>query len=271
MAEIRTVIVDDEPLARRGLRQLLAAHPDVAIVGECRDGREALRAIEVLAPDLVLLDVQMPDLDGFAVLRICGAERMPPVVFVTAYDAFAVQAFEACALDYLVKPVGEARFQATMARVRERMRVADAMAMAERLSALLAADAARRRGAPGAVPRFRGTGSGRLRVDTAGGALLLDPGEVDWIEAQDYYAAIHAGTMRYLLRATLTALERRLDPAKFFRVHRGAIVRLDAVREVRSGAGGAVVAVLADGTCVPVSRRRRARLDALLRSESAGG
>ncbi|MGH7674127.1 MAG: LytR/AlgR family response regulator transcription factor, partial [Gemmatimonadales bacterium] len=139
MAEIRALIVDDEPLARRGIRQLLAPYPDIVVVGECRDGREALRALATVqpAPDLVFLDIQMPGLDGLDVIRMHGARRMPVTVFVTAHDEFAVRAFEAQALDYLVKPLFEARFHATIARVRERMRVRDAVALAARLSALL--------------------------------------------------------------------------------------------------------------------------------------
>src|SRR5262245_2617369 len=125
MPEIRALIVDDEPLARRGVRQLLSAFPDITVVGECRDGKEALRALATLAPDLVFLDIQMPGLDGFAVIRAHGVDRMPAIVFVTAHDEFAVRAFETQALDYLVKPLGEARFRATISRVRERLRLQD--------------------------------------------------------------------------------------------------------------------------------------------------
>ncbi len=140
LAEIRALIVDDEPLARRGIRQLLTPHPDIVVAGECRDGREAVRALATVKPDLLFLDIQMPGLDGMGVIRVHGAERMPLTVFVTAHDEFAVRAFEAQALDYLVKPLTETRFNATIARVRERIRVLDAVALAGKLSALLQAD-----------------------------------------------------------------------------------------------------------------------------------
>jgi two-component system LytT family response regulator len=256
--EIRALIVDDEPLARRGIRQLLAPYPDIVVAGECRDGREALRALATVEPDLVFLDIQMPGLDGLEVIRLHGVERMPAVVFVTAHDAFAVQAFEAQALDYLVK----ARFRATIARVRERMRTADAFALARRLSALVAD------GVPsaGTGERLPARGGDRIAVSSAHGQLLLDAGEIDWIAADDYYAAIHARGTRYRVRESLSALETRLDPARFVRIHRTAIVRLDIVRELKtqSGETGAVV-VLRDGTRLPVSRRRVARVRSLLR------
>lgn len=229
MAEIRALIVDDEPLARRGIRQLLAAHPDVEVAGEARDGREAVRALATLKPDLVFLDVEMPGLDGLGVVRTHGADRMPVIVFVTAHDEYAVRAFEARALDYLVKPLADARFRATMARVRERLRGVRARA--------------------------------RIAVPTSAGDLLLDAAEVDWIEAHDDHVDIHTGPRRYRVRIPLAALEHRLDPARFTRVHRGVVVRLDCVRELRSGPiGSGAMVVLRDGTELPVSRRRLAHV-----------
>jgi two-component system LytT family response regulator len=200
VSEIRALIVDDEPLARRGIRQLLAREPDMVVVGECRDGRSALAALDTLAPDLVFLDVQMPELDAFGIIKAHGVDRMPIVVFVTAYDAFAVQAFEAQALDYLVKPLVAARFAATMARVRQRARE-------QHQSVLL--------------------------VGTPTGSLLLAAAEIDWIEADDYYSRVHANGSRHLIRASLVSLCRRLDASHFVRVHRGALVRLNRIREVR--------------------------------------
>jgi two-component system LytT family response regulator len=234
VADIRALIVDDEPLARRGIRQLLAPYRDIVVVGECRDGREALRALATVKPDLVFLDIQMPGLDGMSVVDRHGAGRMPVTVFVTAYDEFAVRAFEAQALDYLVKPLSEARFRATIARVRERLR--------------------------------RVTAISRIAVPTPTGELLLDEGAIDWIAAQDDYAAIHSGTQRYRVRAPLSALATRLDPARFVRIHRSAIVRLEQVRELRTDpAGRETVAVLRDGTRLPVSRRRLSQVKSLLR------
>ncbi|HEV8357248.1 MAG TPA: LytTR family DNA-binding domain-containing protein [Gemmatimonadales bacterium] len=265
MAEIRALIVDDEPLARRGIRQLLAPYPDIAVVGECRDGREAVRALETLAPDLVFLDVQMPGLDGFGVLRAREGRRLPWVVFVTAHDEYAVRAFEAHALDYLVKPLARGRFDATIERVRERIRLAEAADLAARLAALLAAAATHEAAGPPPVAGRAGAGARRIAIPTGGGQLLVDPEEIDWIEARDYYAGIHAAGRRHLVRESLASLERRLDPAEFARVHRSALVRLDRVRELRATDGGDSVAILVDGTEVPVSRRRRERLAASLR------
>jgi two-component system LytT family response regulator len=267
VSDIRALIVDDEPLARRGVRQLLAPYPDIQVVGECRDGREALRALATLAPDLVFLDIQMPGIDGFDVLRIHGVERMPQVVFVTAHDEFAVRAFEAQALDYLVKPLTEARFRATIARVRERLRLADALTVARKLTALLAAHASHASRDPNELPRTRGQVDPRITVPTETGDLIIATDEIDWIEADDYYAAINAGGKRYRIRESLSALESMLDPARFARVHRSAIVRLDLVRELRDdpAVDSGTVLVLQDGTRVPVSRRRQAQVRALLR------
>jgi len=266
---IRCLIVDDEPLARRGIRQLLEPSADMQVVGECRNGRETLAALDTLAPDLVFLDVQMPELDGFDVVRARGPARMPFVIFVTAYDEFAVRAFETHALDYLVKPLNEARFAAALDRVRERMRFAEALELTRRIGDLLAAhdrrgdkhgdvaDASAR--SPVLVP------TRRLVVPTATGDLVLDVDEIDWIQAEDYYAAVHARGRRHLIRESLASLAQRLDPDRFVRVHRSAIVRLDRVREMRSAAAGESVVVLRDGTRVPVSRRRREQVAELIR------
>ena len=232
---IRALIVDDEPLARRGIRQLLAPFPDVVVVGECRDGREAVRSLAALKPDLVFLDVEMPGLDGLGVIRAHGAARMPLTVFVTAHAEFAVSAFETQAVDYLVKPLSERRFRATIARVRE---------------------------------RFGGQGNARpapLAVPTDAGELLLQPAEIAWIEAEDDYALVHAGARRYRVRASLTALEAQLGPARFARVHRSALVRLEEVRELRVANGREARILLRDGTSVPVSRRRVSKVRTLLR------
>jgi two-component system, LytTR family, response regulator len=269
MGEIRALVVDDEPLARRGIGQLLREHQEIVIVGEARNGREAVHAIVTLAPDLVFLDVQMPVLDAFGVLREIGPERMPVVIFVTAYDEFAVRAFEAHALDYLVKPVTQARFDAALARARKRMAMANTLAAAQRMAALLAshdhegASRAAQELIAGTPPRARLLR--RIVVPTASGDLVLDAREVEWIEAEDYYAAVHARGRRHLIRESLASLAGRLDPAEFVRAHRSAIVRLDFVRELRSPARGECVLVLRDGTRVPVSRRRKEEVSRRLR------
>ena len=247
---IRALIADDEPLARRGIRQLLASRRDVEVVGEARNGRETVNAVRRLRPDLLFLDVQMPELDGFGVLSALGPAQCPAVIFVTAYDDFAVRAFEAHALDYLVKPVEEARFGQALDRTRERMRSVAAMELSQRLSSLLSVEHQK---------RLTIHARQRLLVSTSVGELVLDAEEIDWIEADDYYAAIYARGRRHLLRESLASLERRLDATRFVRAHRGAIVNVDRIREMRGDAGDTVL-VLRDGTRVPVSRRRRERV-----------
>jgi len=234
--EIRALIVDDEPLARRGIRQLLGAYADVRVVGECRDGREALRQLNALKPDLVFLDVEMPGLDGLGVIKAHGAARMPLTVFVTAHQEFAVSAFETHAVDYLVKPLSERRFRATIARVRERFGAGPGTAAA----------------APLAVP-----------TDT--GELLIEPVEIVWISAQGDHAVVHTRDRAYRVRVSLAALEGQLRPARFARVHRQALVRLEEVRELRTGEGREACVVLKDGTIVPVSRRQVGAVRALLK------
>jgi two-component system LytT family response regulator len=184
------------------------------------------------------------------VLRARGADRMPAVVFVTAHDRFAVRAFEAHALDYLVKPLNVERFEAALERVRERMRLREAAGLASKLTALLAAERAER----------ERKGIERLVVSTPAGEVVIPAAEIDWIGADDYYASVHAGAKSYLLREPLSSLEARLDPLRFARVHRAAIVQLDRVRELREDE-----AILRDGVRVPVSRRRRGLLEQLLR------
>lgn len=226
-AEWRVLIADDEPAARRGVRQLLAPFPEFVVVGECRSGAEVLAALDPLRPDVLFLDIQMPGIDGFEVIRRRTAERMPAVVFLTAYDQFAIRAFDAEALDYLVKPVSEARFAETIRRLARRLRRAPAT-----------------RRVPG------------LAVTTARGTVVVPLDEIEWIESADNYARLRAGQKSWLLREPLRALERRLAPHGFVRAHRLALVRLDAVRELRGTGAGGLTCTLASGTRVPVSRRR---------------
>jgi len=241
MREIRTVIVDDEPSARRGLRHMLAAHSDFKVIAEATNGVEAIAAVRSLHPDLLFLDVQMPEPDGFGVLKEIGRSLMPLIVLVTASDDFAVRAFDAHALDYLVKPIQKSRFIETIDRVRERIRSNEALVMSERLEALL---------------EEQSRGKQRLLVPTSSGELFLDAAEIDWIKADNYYAMIHIGKRRYLIRKSLTSLEESLDAEKFVRTHRSAIVNIERVREVRNETGEMLL-ILRDGQRIPVSRRRR--------------
>jgi two-component system LytT family response regulator len=236
-AEWSVLVADDEPAARRGVRQLLAAFPEFAIVGECRNGEEVLASLDVLNPDVLFLDVQMPGIDGFEVIRLRTPERMPAVVFLTAYDEFALRAFEAQALDYLVKPVSEARFAATMKRLIRQLRASTSQPPDQ-----------------------------RLVVTTARGVTALSLRDIEWIEAEDNYARIWTSEGRsYLLRESLRELERRIRAHGFLRAHRQALVRVAAVRELRSTRLGTTVAVLSSGATVTVSRRRRAQFGAAVR------
>jgi two-component system LytT family response regulator len=235
-AEWKVLIVDDEPAARRGVRQLLAAFPEFAVAGECRNGAEALAALDARAPDVVFLDIQMPGIDGFEVIRRRTVERMPEVVFLTAYDQFAIRAFEAEALDYLVKPVSEARFAATMRRLMKRLRSGRAATRDE-----------------------------NIVVTTARGATVLNVSEIDWIEAAGNYAQLWVGSRGYFLREPLQLLEERMRKHGFIRAHRRALVRLEGVRELTRDNAGALVASLGCGARIPVSRRRSAAFAAAVR------
>ena len=237
-AEWGVLIADDEPAARRGVRQLLAAFPEFAVVGECRNGAEVLATLDVLKPHVVFLDVQMPGIDGFEVIWRRTAERMPAVVFLTAYDQFAIRAFEAQALDYLVKPVAEARFAATMKRLTRQLRAA--------------------------APPSRDPA---LVVTTSRGAMVLPLREIDWIEAADNYARLWIGGRSHLLREPMRLLEARVRAHGFVRAHRRALVRLGGVRELAWTDAGTLVAVLGCGVRIPVSRRQRATFSAAVRSQ----
>ena len=263
------LIVDDEPVARRGLRRLVSARPDLRVVGESRNGREAVTAIRTLAPDVVLLDLQMPGLDGVGVVRTVGPDAMPPVVFVTAYDDGAVRAFDVSAVDYVVKPFTDARLYQALDRAlarRSERRAADAYHAL--LAALQAPAAPNPSPSPDVgTPEAGAEGAAYLtRVLASAGrrTAVVPVADILWIAADDYCVQLVTLTGRYVLRERLTELERRLDPAVFLRVHRSAIVRLDAIRALDRSRDGHLAAILANGTRVPVGRaRQHAVLDAL--------
>jgi two-component system LytT family response regulator len=254
MTRISTLIVDDEPLARRGIRQLIDDYPQFEVIGECRNGRDAVRAVRTLQPALVFLDIQMPGMSGFDVVREIGPALMPTVVFVTAFDAFAARAFETHALDYLVKPVTKERFQKAVSRVLQRKRDREAVAVAERLRRLLADQRQTR---------------ASITVPTSGGLVLVDVADIDWIEADDYYAVVHADGKRLLIRESLASFEERLDKHHFIRAHRSAVVPLGKVQEMRTTLAGTVL-ILRNGTRVPVSRRRKEAVTAALHRIAGG-
>jgi two-component system LytT family response regulator len=257
---MRVVLVDDEPLARLKLRQLLAAEADVVIAGECESGRAALDLLASDTPDLVLLDVQMPGISGIDVAAALPRGAAPRVVFVTAYDEYAVHAFELHAVDYLLKPVRAERLADALARVRAAVDGGDddpGARLAAALEALRAGEAALAR-----TLGRRGDHIEVLQVEGRDRAIFLRVEEIDWIEGAANYVRLHAGKARYLHRATLHELEARLDPARFVRVHRSAIVNLARVREKAAWGSGDHLLRLADGTTLRLSRTYRAAFDA---------
>lgn len=250
--KIRTLLVDDEALARERLRALLAGEPDLEILGECADGAEAVAAIEREQPDLLFLDVQMPELDGFDVLATARPARPPVVIFTTAYSEHALRAFEVHALDYLLKPFDRERLQVALRRARESLRLARAEALNEKLHALLAE----------VRPPTQKTD--RLVVKSGGRVMLIRTADVDWIESADNYVNLHVGAESHMLRETMASLEARLDPRQFLRISRSTIVNLDRVKELHPMFHGDYVVILRNGTRLNLSRSYRDKLQQLL-------
>lgn len=249
---IRVIIVDDEPLARDGVRLHLEPAPDMEVVGEAGSGEEALVLIETLKPDLMFLDVQMPGLDGFGVLEALGPAQMPVTVFATAYDQFALRAFDAHAIDYILKPYDAERFDKALERARMHIAGRRSARMDDRLGSLLE------------ELRNRGQFTERLVVRSGGRIVILRVAEIDWIEAASNYVRLHAADREYLLRETMTALEAKLDPGEFVRIHRSTIVRIDRIRELEPLFQGDYVVILENGTRLTSSRGYRERLQDLL-------
>jgi len=246
--KIRAVIVDDEPLARDRVRMLLAGVDDIAVVGEFGDGRSAVNGIRELRPDLLFLDVQMPEVDGFGVLHLVGAGRMPVTIFVTAYDQYALKAFDVSAVDYLLKPFDRERFLRALARARKQMPSADSQA---RLLSLLQHVA-------------KNAFMERLVIKSAGRISFLKADEVDWIEAAGNYVRLHVARESHMLRETMSAIEGKLDPAKFVRIHRGAVVNLERIKELQPLFHGDHQVTLRDGSRLTLSRSYRENLERVL-------
>jgi len=250
---IRVAIVDDEPVAREGLRLWLDREPDVTVIGEAGTPSEGARLVLKERPDLLFLDVQMPEGDGFDVLEAIAREHLPEVVFVTAHERHALRAFDVAALDFLLKPVREERFRTALDRARRELALGDAREGPARLSALL--DQVRGGPAPDGGRRIE-----RFAVRTRDRFVIVSASEVQWIGAAANYAELHVAGATHLVRATMAELERGLDSARFARIHRGAIVRIDCVREVVPATHGDYDVVLKDGTVLKLSRRFRSRL-----------
>lgn len=257
--KIRTLIVDDEPLARRNLRLLLERDRQIEIIGECRNGREAVKAIDTLAPDLIFLDIQMPEMDGFDVLASVGPEQIPAVIFVTAFDQYALKAFEVHALDYLLKPFNDERFAHALKRAKAQLEAREINHLSRKLLALLEARETERESAS---PEEYLT---RLMIKVSNRVVLLKVDEIDFIEADGNYAKLHVGSKSHLLREKMNDLEGRLDPAKFVRIHRSIIVNLDRIKELHPHFNGDYIVVLENGRQLRLSRTRREHLESKLR------
>jgi two-component system LytT family response regulator len=250
--KIRTLLVDDEPLARQRLRALLEGDPDIDLVGECGDGRQAVAEVRRLAPELLFLDVQMPLLDGFGVLEALAGTPLPAVIFVTAYDRYALKAFEVNALDYLLKPFDRTRFGAAVQRAKAQVRQSRSGALDERLRDLLQTVQPRR------------AGPERLIVKSGGRVYFIRVEDIDWIEAAGNYVRLHVGKEDHLLRESMSGLEARLDASRFVRIHRSTIVNVDRIRELQPAFHGDHVIILHDGKELTLSRSHRERMEAAL-------
>jgi two-component system LytT family response regulator len=248
---LTTLIVDDEPLAREGLRMMLSQDPDVAAIHEAKNGLEAVIAIRKERPSLVLLDVQMPEMDGFGVVREIGAEQMPAVLFVTAHDQYAIQAFEINAIDYLLKPVTEERFLQAMTRVKTRLSPPPADEPGRQILSLLETIASPRRFLK------------RLAVRSVGKTVFVEVDDIDWIEAAENYVHLHAGKTGHLLHVAMNTLEKSLDPEAFLRIHRSIMVNVRRIKELRPALHGEYVVTLENGVRLQSGRMYNEKLKAL--------
>jgi two-component system LytT family response regulator len=253
--KIRVLIVDDEPVARQNIRALLGDDRDIEIAGECGSGPKAVKLIQTLAPDLIFLDIQMPEMNGFDVLRKIDADKMPAIIFITAFDQYAIRAFEVQALDYLLKPFDDERFEMALSRAKSQIEQRGAAALKKKILALLETQLDSGTG-PSGVEKFL--------IKSASRIFFVSADEIDWIEAADYYTRLHVNGQSHMLRETMADLEGRLDPERFLRIHRSAIVNLSRVEEVQPRSGGEYVVVLRDGTALKLSRSRRNRLETIL-------
>jgi two-component system, LytTR family, response regulator len=256
--KIRTLIVDDEPLARRNLRVLLEKDPQIEIVEECRNGREAVKAINTLSPDLIFLDIQMPEMDGFDVLEHVGPEHIQAIIFVTAFDQYALKAFDVHALDYLLKPFDDERFGHALKRAKVQIEAHEINRLSKRLLALLEErESERKVDQKDYLTRLMIKDSGRVR--------LLKVDEIDFVEADGNYVKLHVDRATHLLREKMNDLEGRLDPARFVRIHRSIIVNLDRIKEMHPHFNGDYIVVLDNGKQLRMSRTRREHLEARLK------
>ena len=249
---IKAIIVDDESPARNKIRELLKTDPEIEVIDECANGREAVQSITSKNPDLVFLDIQMPELDGFGVVEAIGSDQIPALIFVTAYDHYAVQAFEVHAVDYLLKPFDRQRFQTALDRAKKHLQLDHRKELNQQLSSLL-------RELKGPTKQHE-----RFVVKSGGRVFFLKNDEIDWIEAAGNYVRVHVGKDSHLLRETMNAIQKKLNPALFIRIHRSTFVNIEKIKELQPWFHGEYVVILRDGTQLTMSRSYRNNLPELL-------
>ncbi len=264
MEKLRTLLIDDEVQARKGLRTLLARDPEIDIIGECSNGQQAIAEVQRLTPDLLFLDVQMPHGNGFEVIAGLAPDHLPTIIFVTAFDQYALQAFEVSALDYLLKPFSDERFYQAVARAKEQHQQKQAASFGTQLQTLVAQYRAAHEEKRPAAQAAAASPVQRFFIKTEGEIRFVSVDEVDWLEADGYCTKLHTGNKVHLLRGHLGSLESRLDPNRFLRIHRSTIVNLSRVQALKDWFHGDCLVVLRDGTELRVSRTHRKRLESLL-------
>ncbi|MDX6695920.1 MAG: two-component system, LytTR family, response regulator [Blastocatellia bacterium] len=257
--KIKTLIVDDEPLARQTLRDLLVEDPEIELIGECNSGLEAVNFIRRQSPDLLFLDIQMPGLNGFEALAKIEYGRIPAIIFVTAFDQYALKAFEVHALDYLLKPFSDKRFKEALRQAKSNVEMREINKLSQSLLALLG----ERAGGETATVK-RKSFLTRFMVRSGGRVAFIKAEDVDWIAADDYYIKLHVSGKSHLLRLSMNELEEKLDPNIFLRIHRSTIINFERVKELQQHPNGEYVVVLKNGTELKLARSRRERLEQLL-------
>lgn len=255
--KLRTLIVDDEPLARRTIRELLSTDPDIEVMGECGTGPEAVALMREQQPDLLFLDIQMPGMNGFEALAQVEFQRIPAIIFVTAFDQYAVKAFEVRALDYLMKPFTDQRFHEALQKAKTSIELKELNRLSKSLLTLLVNREATE--PPATKPFLR-----RFMIRSGGRVAFIKADTVDWIAADDYYIQLRIAGKAHLLRMSMNELEEKLDPKQFLRIHRSTIINLDRVKELHQNPNGEYVVVLKDATELKLSRNRRERLERFL-------
>jgi two-component system LytT family response regulator len=260
--KIKTLIVDDEPLARQTIRDLLLADPEIEIIGECKSGLEAVNFIHQQSPDLLLIDIQMPGMNGFEALAKINLEQIPAIIFVTAFDQYALKAFEVHALDYLLKPFSDKRFNEALQKAKTNVELREVNRLSQSLVALLGDHAGSE-----TLPARRKSFLTRFMIRSGGRVTFIKTSDVDWIAADDYYIKLNVGDKSHLLRISMNELEEKLDPKSFLRIHRSTIINFDRVKELHQNPNGEYVVVLKNGTELKLSRSRRERFEELLMND----